>query len=44
MTPWDKLMAAFTLAIIVTIVATVATLMGTGGVVRLLARSRKMAR
>ncbi|WP_316251887.1 2-hydroxycarboxylate transporter family protein [Paraburkholderia sp. UCT31] len=30
MTPWDKLMAAFTLANIVTIVATVATLMGTG--------------
>ncbi|MGF6855213.1 malate:Na+ symporter [Paraburkholderia sp. CI3] len=30
MTPWDKLMAAFTPANIVTIVATVATLMGTG--------------
>ena len=30
MTPWDKLMAAFTLANIVTIVSTVATLMGTG--------------
>lgn len=30
MTPWDKLMAAFTLANIVTIVATVATLMATG--------------
>ena len=30
MTPWDKLMAAFTFADIVTIVATVATLMGTG--------------
>ncbi|MGF6471745.1 2-hydroxycarboxylate transporter family protein [Paraburkholderia youngii] len=30
MTPWDKLIAAFTLANIVTIVATVATLMGTG--------------
>jgi CCS family citrate carrier protein len=30
MTPWDKLMAAFTLANIVTIVATVATLMGSG--------------
>ncbi len=30
MTPWDKLMAAFTFANIVTIVATVATLMGTG--------------
>lgn len=33
MTPWDKLMAAFTLINIVTIVATVATLMGTGFVV-----------
>jgi Na+/citrate or Na+/malate symporter len=33
MTPWDKLMAAFTLANIITIVATVATLMGTGFVV-----------
>jgi malate:Na+ symporter len=33
MTPWDKLMAAFTLTNIVTIVATVATLMGTGFVV-----------
>ncbi|WP_027801995.1 2-hydroxycarboxylate transporter family protein [Paraburkholderia dilworthii] len=30
MTPWDKLMAAFTLVNIITIVATVATLMGTG--------------
>ncbi|HEX7935522.1 MAG TPA: 2-hydroxycarboxylate transporter family protein [Paraburkholderia sp.] len=30
MTPWDKLIAAFTFANIVTIVATVATLMGTG--------------
>ncbi|WP_250532474.1 2-hydroxycarboxylate transporter family protein, partial [Caballeronia sp. ATUFL_F1_KS39] len=33
MTPWDKLMAAFTVANIVTIVITVATLMGTGFVV-----------
>nr|WP_168790658.1 2-hydroxycarboxylate transporter family protein [Paraburkholderia aromaticivorans] len=33
MTPWDKLMAAFTLVNIITIVATVATLMGTGFVV-----------
>jgi malate:Na+ symporter len=33
MTPWDKLMAAFTLVNIVTIVATVVTLMGTGFVV-----------
>ena len=33
MTPWDKLTAAFTLANTVTIVATVATLMGTGFVV-----------
>ncbi|SAK51807.1 2-hydroxycarboxylate transporter family protein [Caballeronia ptereochthonis] len=33
MTPWDKLMAAFTVANIVTIVVTVATLMGTGFVV-----------
>lgn len=30
MTPWDKLVAAFTLTNLVTIVATVATLMGTG--------------
>ncbi|WP_114394004.1 2-hydroxycarboxylate transporter family protein [Oleisolibacter albus] len=30
MTPWDKLMAAFTLPNLVTIFATVATLMGTG--------------
>jgi malate:Na+ symporter len=30
MTPWEKLMAAFSLANVVTIVATVATLMGTG--------------
>ncbi len=29
-TPWDKLIAAFTLPTVVTIVATVATLMGTG--------------
>ncbi|MFC5430863.1 2-hydroxycarboxylate transporter family protein [Paraburkholderia denitrificans] len=33
MTPWDKLMAAFTLANVVTIAATVGTLMGTGFVV-----------
>ncbi|HGL4258045.1 2-hydroxycarboxylate transporter family protein [Burkholderia dolosa] len=33
MTPWDKLTAAFTLVNVVTIVATVATLMGTGFVV-----------
>ena len=33
MTPWDKLIAAFTVANIVTIVATVTTLMGTGFVV-----------
>jgi Na+/citrate or Na+/malate symporter len=33
MTPWDKLIAAFTFANIVTIVVTVATLMGTGFVV-----------
>ncbi len=39
MTPWDKLIAAFTLANIVTIVATVATLMGTGFLV---ARKLKM--
>ncbi|AXF07724.1 CCS family citrate carrier protein [Paraburkholderia sp. GV068] len=39
MTPWDKLMAAFTIANIVTIVATVATLMGTGFLV---ARKLKM--
>ena len=30
MTPWDKLMAAFTLPNLITIVCTVATLMGTG--------------
>lgn len=30
LTPWDKLMASFTLPVIVTIVATVATLMGVG--------------
>ncbi|MEM5425480.1 MULTISPECIES: 2-hydroxycarboxylate transporter family protein [Paraburkholderia] len=33
MTPWDKLMAAFTLVNVVTIAATVVTLMGTGFVV-----------
>ncbi len=33
MTPWDKLVAAFTLANVVTIAATVVTLMGTGFVV-----------
>ena len=33
MTPWDKLMEAFTLANVITIVATVATMMGTGFVV-----------
>jgi Na+/citrate or Na+/malate symporter len=33
MTPWDKLVSAFHLANLVTIVATVATLMGTGFVV-----------
>jgi len=33
LTPWDKLIAAFTVANIVTIVATVTTLMGTGFVV-----------
>jgi malate:Na+ symporter len=33
LTPWDKLMAAFTLPNLVTIIATVATLMGTGFVV-----------
>jgi Na+/citrate or Na+/malate symporter len=33
MTPWEKLIAAFTLANLVTIVATVATLMATGFVV-----------
>jgi Na+/citrate or Na+/malate symporter len=33
MTPWDKLMAAFTVANIVTIVVTVATLMSTGFIV-----------
>lgn len=33
MTPWDKLTGAFTLVNVVTIVATVATLMGTGFVV-----------
>jgi len=30
LTPWDKLMAAFTLPTLVTIISTVATLMGTG--------------
>ena len=30
LTPWDKLVAAFTLANLITIVATVVTLMGTG--------------
>jgi Na+/citrate or Na+/malate symporter len=33
MTPWEKLIAAFTLANLATIVATVATLMATGFVV-----------
>jgi malate:Na+ symporter len=33
MTPWDKLMAAFNLPNLITIVATVATLMATGGFV-----------
>jgi len=33
LTPWDKLMAAFTLPNLITIVATVVTLMGTGFVV-----------
>ena len=33
LTPWDKLMAAFTLTNIITIIATVTTLMGTGFVV-----------
>jgi malate:Na+ symporter len=33
MTPWDKLMAAFNLPNLITIVATVATLMGTGALV-----------
>jgi CCS family citrate carrier protein len=33
MTPWDKLMAAFTVPNLITIVATVATLIGTGFVV-----------
>lgn len=33
LTPWDKLMAAFTLTNLVTIVATVTTLMGTGFIV-----------
>jgi Na+/citrate or Na+/malate symporter len=33
MTPWDKLMAAFHLANIITIVSTVVTLMGTGWIV-----------
>ncbi len=33
LTPWDKLVAAFNLPTIVTIVATVATLMATGGLV-----------
>ena len=39
LTPWDKLMAAFTLPTLVTIVCTVATLMGTGFLV---ARRMKM--
>ncbi|WP_420816242.1 2-hydroxycarboxylate transporter family protein [Paraburkholderia phosphatilytica] len=39
MTPWDKLIAAFTLANVITIVVTVTTLMGTGYVV---ARFMKM--
>ena len=33
LTPWDKLMAAFTLPTLVTIISTVATLMGTGAFV-----------
>src|ERR1043165_4097946 len=33
MTPWDKLMAAFNLPNLITIIATVATLMGTGALV-----------
>jgi malate:Na+ symporter len=33
LTPWDKLMAAFTLPTLITIVSTVATLMGTGFIV-----------
>ena len=33
MTPWDKLVSAFNLVNLVTIVATVATLIGTGFVV-----------
>jgi CCS family citrate carrier protein len=33
MTPWEKLMAAFTVVNLITIIATVATLMGTGFVV-----------
>ena len=33
LTPWDKLMAAFTLPTVVTIISTVATLMGTGFIV-----------
>jgi malate:Na+ symporter len=33
MTPWDKLIAAFTLANVITIVSTVVTLMGTGFIV-----------
>ncbi|WP_309491439.1 2-hydroxycarboxylate transporter family protein [Trinickia mobilis] len=33
MTPWDKLIAAFTFANVITIVVTVATLMGTGFIV-----------
>jgi len=39
LTPWDKLMAAFTLPTLVTIISTVATLMGTGFLV---ARRLKM--
>jgi CCS family citrate carrier protein len=33
LTPWDKLMAAFTLPTLLTIISTVATLMGTGALV-----------
>ena len=39
LTPWDKLMAAFTLPTIITIICTVVTLMGTGF---LMARRLKM--
>ena len=38
LTPWDKLMAAFTIANLITIVATVSTLMLTGAVVGRLMR------